>query len=441
MGQYTSYYLYQKFEKRGTQDWIPVYPNVYSINGDGTQPTVVKNQNDEECGFIPFEPTYRWIDSGTTCVGYDKYNVQFEQVSIDGGVTWQATGNERLGTLIEADSADCGFSYENEYLTFVPIESATTFAFNSISGDSISYSLDKGSTWNTLASGVSTPSVAVGQKIMWKASGLTVADNTYYHGIGTFSATGNFNVEGNIMSLVSGDSFVSATTISNDWQFASLFYENNNIVSAENLILPATTLAKNCYNSMFNSSSLTTPPQLPATSLTEGCYVQMFAYCNSLTTAPSLPATTLAKHCYADMFWHCTSLTTPPVLSATTLAEECCLYMFGECTSLTSEPSLLAKTLAKGCYKNMFYGCTSLTEVGLGQAMTLVEDCYSGMFYGCSSVHVVICWATNISATNCTANWLYGVASSGTFFSSKRIQVSWPRGASGIPTNWTQIEP
>lgn len=63
MGQYTSYYLYQKFEKRGEQDFIPVYPNVYSVDADGTMPKVVKSENDELCGYVPvIEPIFRWTN-------------------------------------------------------------------------------------------------------------------------------------------------------------------------------------------------------------------------------------------------------------------------------------------------------------------------------------------------------------------------------------------
>ena len=56
--------------------------------------------------------------------------------------------------------------------------------------------------------------------------------------------------------------------------------------------------------------------------------------CTSLTTAPALPATTLAENCYGSMFNGCTSLTTAPALSATTLANNCYDSMFNGCTSL-----------------------------------------------------------------------------------------------------------
>ena len=63
MSEYTSYYLYQKFEKRGEQDWIPVYPNVWSIDGDGTMPLSIKTEDDPACGYTPVvEPIYRWVN-------------------------------------------------------------------------------------------------------------------------------------------------------------------------------------------------------------------------------------------------------------------------------------------------------------------------------------------------------------------------------------------
>lgn len=75
MGQYSSYYLYQKYEKRGEQDWIPCYPNVYSISGDSSNPMtlVMKEENDPQCGYAPpSEPQYRWnVVDGFLCANCD----------------------------------------------------------------------------------------------------------------------------------------------------------------------------------------------------------------------------------------------------------------------------------------------------------------------------------------------------------------------------------
>ena len=118
------------------------------------------------------------------------------------------------------------------------------------------------------------------------------------------------DIKGNIMSLLFGDDFIDKTDLTGYLAaFYLLFMNNQNIVSAENLILPATTLANSCYYGMFSGcSNLTTAPELPATTLEIGCYANMFSGCSNLTIAPELPATTLANDCYAIMFKDCTNL-------------------------------------------------------------------------------------------------------------------------------------
>lgn len=46
---FNSYYLYKKYEKRGDQPWLPVYPETFSIDGDGTMPKVLRLPDDPEC--------------------------------------------------------------------------------------------------------------------------------------------------------------------------------------------------------------------------------------------------------------------------------------------------------------------------------------------------------------------------------------------------------
>ena len=138
-------------------------------------------------------------------------------------------------------------------------------------------------------------------------------------------------------------------------------------------------------------------------------YYCMFYKCTSLTTAPELPATTLANHCYDRMFEFCSSLTTAPELPATTLADNCYDTMFFYCTSLTTAPALPATTLAIDCYYRMFNNCTSLNYI---KAMFVTTP---SSFY--------------------TSNWVYNVASSGTFV--KNIDATWDvTGVDGIPTGW-----
>lgn len=58
----------------------------------------------------------QWVVSGTTCIGYDKYNLVVEEYSYDGGSTWYPSGSQSAGTLIEADSVDCGYTPTDYYI-------------------------------------------------------------------------------------------------------------------------------------------------------------------------------------------------------------------------------------------------------------------------------------------------------------------------------------
>ena len=202
--------------------------------------------------------------------------------------------------------------------------------------------------------------------------------------------------------------------------------------------LGAISLASHCYDGMFSGcSSLTTAPELPATTLADYCYSSMFRRCSSLTIPPELPATTLASYCYSYMFYDCTSLITTPALPATNLADYCYQYMFYRCTSLDVVPDLPATVLRRGCYSYMFQGCTELSSIPVLPAYNIVyTGCYTNMFYGCSQISHIIVSATSWNTSN-TANWVYGVATTGTF--EKPSATNIPTGANGIPSGWTVI--
>ena len=150
-----------------------------------------------------------------------------------------------------------------------------------------------------------------------------------------------------------------------------------------------TTPKPNMFCNLFNNNKNIVDAsnlKLPYTRLEWSCYGALFDGCSSLTTAPELPATTLGKYCYSSMFRYCSSLTTAPELPAT--------------------------TLEKYCYYNMFRYCSSLNSITV--------------------------YANDISATNCTSNWLSGVAAKGTFHNLGT--AIYPTGPSGIPSGWTEIK-
>ena len=61
------------------------------------------------------------------------------------------------------------------------------------------------------------------------------------------------------------------------------------------------------------------------------------------------------------------------------------------------------------------------------------------MFYGCTNLNSVTCLATDISASNCTTNWLRNVAATGTFYKAASMEGWTENSASGIPTGWTEL--
>lgn len=191
-----------------------------------------------------------------------------------------------------------------------------------------------------------------------------------------------------------------------------------------------------CFSMLFESSKITTPPELPATTITEHCYRSMFKWCYYLTTAPVLPATIVPYYAYCSMFYQCTSLNVAPELPATTLSTQCYSRMFEKCSNLTTGPSVLpATTLTNSCYENMFQD-TSITTAPVLPATTLAQSCYVYMFYGCTSLNSITCLATDITANHCTLGWMDGVSATGTFTKNPNMS-NWTTGVDGIPTGWT----
>ena len=358
--------------------------------------------------------------------------------------------------------------YSKQYLTFEVVDggNVTITASNADAAKTIQYSTDNGSTWTSLTTSTTAQELGgtlnVGDKVLVKGTNTTYGGTNY----NSFGGTAKVNVYGNIMSLISGDSFANNKTLTDAFTFERLFNSYTNLLSAENLILPATTLEVNCYSNMFEGcTGLTTAPELPATTLAKSCYDSMFKGCTNLKTAPVLHATTLADWCYQNMFYRCTSLVNAPALPATTLTQSCYQNMFYGCTSLVTAPTLPATTLATNCYREMFSGCTSLiTAPSVLPTTTLAERCYYGMFDGCKSLvtaptlpaktlasrcyqnmfngctklNYIKCLATNISAPRCTLNWVGNVASTGTFVKNASMN-DWTTGTSGIPEGWTVV--
>ena len=346
--------------------------------------------------------------------------------------------------------------YSNDYLTFEVVDggNVTITASNADVAKTIQYSTDNGSTWTSLTTSTTAQelggALSVGDKVLVKGTNTAYGTNSNYN---TFGGTAKVNVYGNIMSLISGDSFANNKTLTDSYTFYRLFNSYTNLLSAENLILPATKLTTYCYYSMFQGcTSLVNVPVLPATTLANYCYDSMFKDCKNITTAPELPATTLAISCYYGMFNgtnvlpDCTNIdfTSKAVLDsggliglfagtkvtdsdldrllpkntngkyylpATTLADYCYQRMFQGCTGLTTAPELPATTLADYCYQYMFFACTNLVNAPELPATTLANWCYGGMFFDCTSLTTAPTLPATTLANSCYYTMFYDCSS------------------------------
>lgn len=305
--------------------------------------------------------------------------------------------------------------HEDEYLTFVAHENSTFKFFQLVTSITIQYSTNGGTSWSTLPMGTATPTIASGESIMWKCNNAESSHDAYY-GLGHFTSTGTYHVKGNVMSMLYGDNFIGEKDLTDydpdgdslDCLFChfqddlepSSEINNTKLVSAKDLVLPATVLATYSYDGMFSR-------------------------CVNLVDAPTY-------------------------MPATTLADSSCVGMFTNCSSLVNVPRILpATTLSPSCYESMFINCTSLEKAPELPATTLTGRCYGTMFSGCSSLNHVKCLAMAIiNTSNTTYNWMLGVptGSTGTFIKNSNATVStdstgsgskWPRSIHGIPVGWT----
>lgn len=161
--------------------------------------------------------------------------------------------------------------------------------------------------------------------------------------------------------------------------------------------------------------------------------------CNALWNYQDLNAH-LKAYCGRRMFYECTSLTTAPELPTTTLGTCCYHSMFANCSALTTAPELPATELASSCYSSMFAHCTSLTTAPVLPATTLAPYCYELMFYGCKSLTNITCLTTDISASQCTYDWVGRVSSTDGTFIKHPDMNNWTTGTSGIPSGWEVVD-
>lgn len=261
---YKKYYLYKKqasYDQGKT--WEDVTPEEYAPSGDpiGYYDTL------EEC-----MAQYRTIQSGYTCVGYDKHNQDVYEVSYDNGVTWEVVSTS-AGTLIEADSPDCGYvPFSGKYkliLSNSNIVSAECDSSSAVTSGEVSTQYS-----GTVVSAVIGDCVTnINDNAFRKCSGLTditISDSVTNIGNSTFM----------------GCKKLSGLTIGNS--VATIGYDAfNTCFSLSSITIPNSVLSID-YRA-FNECSSLTSVTIPASVVNIGD--SAFVYCRGLTSVTVLATT------------------------------------------------------------------------------------------------------------------------------------------------------
>lgn len=86
-------------------------------------------------------------------------------------------------------------------------------------------------------------------------------------------------------------------------------------------------------------------------------------------------------------------------------------------------------------YGNMFVDCSGLKTAPVMPGAVLGNRSHWHMFNNCTSLRWMKCLATDISAYQCTNNWLENASTVGLFVKNPAMS-SWPRTITGIPSGW-----
>lgn len=281
-------------------------------------------------------------------------------------------------------------SLTGSYLTTESISDGNSITFtipssvtSSIS-TSISYSTDNGATWNTTnvtssAQTITVSGLSTGDKVLWKGEAYAWASAHSGSTSSKFSATGNYKVYGNVLSILGGDSFTEIQ-LTRNYAIANLFFSSTTLTDASGLILPE---ARTNY-----------------------CFTQMFAGCTSLVNPPGVIKGS-SPNSSRFMFWKCSSLENAPKLEETSVETYSYYYMFQECVSLITAPELPARDVYTYSYYGMFFGCQNLESVPLIDADILWDYSMAYMLKGCTSLKYVCCnTVIDINDTYSTYSWI-----------------------------------
>ena len=164
--------------------------------------------------------------------------------------------------------------------------------------------------------------------------------------------------------LVSPPDSLHATALGQE-AYSQMFYRCTSLTSIPSFpSAPVTWNGRDvCFKMFFKCEALrevTDTLFKGTTTMGQGCFMDMFSECTNLDTVSVhlLPATTLATDCYRGMF-QSTNIKRAPDLLVSTLASECYRYMFNSCKSLRNVKCLATTNIGNGYTTNWLGNVTN----------------------------------------------------------------------------------
>ena len=372
------------------------------------------------------DKTVTWTSSDDSICTVDQNGVVSGIAS--GNCVITVTSNDNTAVTATC-SIECYHDYARDYFTIV----AKAPSVIDVKRSAVSASTNNGS-WTSVGTG-RTLSLNAGDSVRFKG---TSSLSPIFSG-----STGDFSVEGNLMSLIYGDNFYSPSyqPSGKTSAFTNTFKGCTGITDAYNLVLLSPSLSAVslyfCYSMFSGCTNLVdAPKEIPpmynrggrqsgacsymfadCTSLTgtpifnesivptpsvspRQNYKYMFANCTSLKKAPYLPDKGIDPYQYSGMFSGCTALEDAAEMALSAdcrTSDGCCTEMYAGCTSLTGIPESVFSgyqvLYPKASFQGMFSRCTSLTTLpeGLFPNVKANRSTFTQMFADCTSLRTVEC--------------------------------------------------
>lgn len=268
-----------------------------------------------DCGYAT-----RWADSGWTCSGtsgYDKYNLQVLQESFDSGATWSVVTptQERLGTLIETDSPDCG------YIPPTPTSGKFTLTLNDSSTVSAECDSTSAITYDEIAAYYETSMVSavIGNCVN------TISQSAFYNCTSLTSITIPNSVNSIGYSAFERCFSLTSVTIPNGVPWINQWVFNGcSGLTSVNIPNSVTIIGGYAFANCTSLASITIPDSV--TSIGVGAFME----CSSLTSVAIGNSVTLIAH---SAFYGCSSLTSIEIPSGVTSIGD---SAFDRCSGLTA---------------------------------------------------------------------------------------------------------